>query len=306
MDRRSVEALLDAVHPGEWDDIRPLTPGLERQVTAFHDRASGGDLVLRTGGDLQAFAREAMIEQRFGHQVPMPPMIGFGEHAPYGAWCITGFIAGQTVQDVPLPALDRLREPIHATLAAIHGCDPGPGSGFGPIDGEGNGPFQHWADVLAVALDPPCPLVPGVAPGLARQSRLLLDALLPSIGDHRALVHADYGSNNLLTDGSTITSVLDWESAIWGDPLYDVANIMFWAEWEPCMTVQAAYELHRLGEHPDDDACQRILAGVLAIALREAFHPNPGKAPYRSWLGGRISQIVDCASAGDLAGIASG
>ncbi|WP_439897592.1 phosphotransferase, partial [Escherichia coli] len=51
----------------------------------------------------------------------------------------------------------------------------------------------------------------------------------------RALVHADFGSNNVLTDGHRITGVIDWSEAMYGDPLYDIANILFWRPWLDCM-----------------------------------------------------------------------
>lgn len=33
---------------------------------------------------------------------------------------------------------------------------------------------------------------------------------------------------NVLSDGCTITGVIDWGNAIYGDPLYDVASVDLW------------------------------------------------------------------------------
>ena len=61
----------------------------------------------------------------------------------------------------------------------------------------------------------------------------------------------DFGSNNVLTDGSRITGVLDWSEAMIGDGMYDVANILFWRTWLACMEQQAQYfECPRgMGQH---------------------------------------------------------
>jgi aminoglycoside phosphotransferase (APT) family kinase protein len=38
----------------------------------------------------------------------------------------------------------------------------------------------------------------------------------------RALVHGDYGLNNLLIEGDRVTGILDWEHAHIGNPAYDL------------------------------------------------------------------------------------
>ena len=45
--------------------------------------------------------------------------------------------------------------------------------------------------------------------------------------EEHKLVHGDFGSNNVLTDGQKITGVLDWDCALYGDPLFDVAGSFF-------------------------------------------------------------------------------
>lgn len=47
--------------------------------------------------------------------------------------------------------------------------------------------------------------------------------------EDRYLVHGDFGFNNLVTDGETITGVLDWGESVYGDFIYDVAWLTFWS-----------------------------------------------------------------------------
>jgi hygromycin-B 4-O-kinase len=51
-------------------------------------------------------------------------------------------------------------------------------------------------------------------------------ALIRYIPEERKLVHGDYGYGTVLSDHQEITGVLDWESALFGDPLYDIGHLI--------------------------------------------------------------------------------
>jgi aminoglycoside phosphotransferase (APT) family kinase protein len=52
-----------------------------------------------------------------------------------------------------------------------------------------------------------------------------LDANAPST-DRRSLVHGAYRTGNLLIDDDRVSAVLDWETEVIGDPMYDVAYVL--------------------------------------------------------------------------------
>lgn len=56
-----------------------------------------------------------------------------------------------------------------------------------------------------------------------------LRKLLRFVPDKHMLIHGDFGFNNLLYDGRQITGVLDWSDSKYGDSLYDIAYLIFWA-----------------------------------------------------------------------------
>jgi hygromycin-B 4-O-kinase len=94
-----------------------------------------------------------------------------------------------------------------------------------------------------------------------------LEHLLSACPETRALIHGDFGSNNVLTHDGAITGVIDWSEAAIGDSLYDVANILFWRPWLPCMELQARYFE---SQRPDLLAhTERLLAYQLRIGLAE-------------------------------------
>ncbi len=83
------------------------------------------------------------------------------------------------------------------------------------------------------------------------------------------LAHGDFGSNNVLARGGNITGVIDWSEALLGDPLYDVANILFWRTWLNCMEQQAAYSESRIANDPG--VKRRLICYQLRIGLRETL-----------------------------------
>jgi hygromycin-B 4-O-kinase len=51
----------------------------------------------------------------------------------------------------------------------------------------------------------------------------------------RHLVHADLLNYNVFVAGERISGVIDWGCALYGDYLYDLAWLCFWAPWYPAM-----------------------------------------------------------------------
>ncbi len=42
------------------------------------------------------------------------------------------------------------------------------------------------------------------------------------------LVHGDFHLGNMLADGSNITAIVDWEMALYGDFMFDLATMHMW------------------------------------------------------------------------------
>jgi hygromycin-B 4-O-kinase len=68
--------------------------------------------------------------------------------------------------------------------------------------------------------------------------------LLDSCPEERWLVHGNYGFGNVLAREGRVTAVLDWIDAKYGDFVYDLAWLDFWAP-------QRDYPGHYLLRRPD-------------------------------------------------------
>ena len=57
--------------------------------------------------------------------------------------------------------------------------------------------------------------------------------VVPGLPEARHLIHSDLLHYNVLVQDDRITAVLDWGCGMYGDFLFDVAWLCFWAPWFP-------------------------------------------------------------------------
>lgn len=232
-----------------FGEFEALSEGEESQAFAF--QGDGEKLVARINKTRIGFDKDRYAHRRFASEtLPVPEVIAI--EPLEDMWiCISARASGQTLQSMAKDA-GRYAQTVAATMEAMASADVSELSGFGAFDAIGHAPFRHWRDYLLAIADPAhfdWSAVSGVAPS-ARVQPLLqrVSALASAIPDCGKLVHADFGSNNVLAQSGHITAVIDWSEAMLGDPLYDVANIFFWRTWLACMEEQAAF-LERSGEY---------------------------------------------------------
>jgi Ser/Thr protein kinase RdoA (MazF antagonist) len=97
-----------------------------------------------------------------------------------------------------------------------------------------SGIHARWSDYLTVRL----PEHAGLCVDLGALSVAEAEAVFKLFDVFQAicpapdpcLLHGDLGNHNVFTDGTAITALIDWEDALSGDPMFDVA---FWATFHP-------------------------------------------------------------------------
>lgn len=221
-----------------------LHEGEEAQAWRF--TRNGEDFVVRVSP--LGFGKDRFAHDRWhSPTLPIPEVVALGEVAglPY---CVSRRLPGTTVQDADQPTLRRLTGAVDGVLDALAAADLAGTSGYGGFDADGRGAYASWQEFLS---SPDERAFPGVDPTALRELRAALRDLRTGCPEVRCLVHGDFGSNNLLTDGRRITGVLDWDMAAFGDPLYDVANILLWRDWLDCMRIQAEHVEAKPPEDPD-------------------------------------------------------
>lgn len=223
---------------GGISELVPIIEGEESRVFGF--RHGQNDLVLRVNRDMEGFRKDDFAYRSFASvELPIPEIIAIGSLADGNAYCVSRRAIGRTLQDLTQIELLPVLEAVAGVMSAISQSDLCDDQGFGPFDASGAGAHTSWRDFLLQvgALDWRGTGLRGKIEGLLK----LVQELAEHCPEQRALVHGDFGSNNVLTDGPRITAVIDWSEALYGDPLYDLANILFWRPWLICMEAQARW-----------------------------------------------------------------
>lgn len=235
-----------------------LPEGLESQ--AFRFEVGVDAFVVRIAASVRGFEKDRWAADVAGRHVPVPVVnaIGALDNAHY---CVTQLLHGVTLEDLAPGEAARLVYEVEAAWAALEATDVESIAGFGDFDASGDAPAHSWRDVLLTTLESTEPT----------DDERVLEAyarLVDRCPEERSLVHADFGSNNILVHEGAVSGVLDWEHALVGDPLYDVANTRFWATHLPCMELQAAhFDRTQSGLPAYED---RVLCYALRIGIEEA------------------------------------
>jgi hygromycin-B 4-O-kinase len=240
--------------------IERLVEGLESQVFRFE--VGEGAFVVRINPSLRGFQKDLWAASTLTGRVPVPQVMSLGKLADGDAYCVSEWAPGVTLEDLPVAEAEDLVEEVAGVWRLIAETDVSSIHGVGDFDPDGHAPARSWREVLVETLE--------LARRELRGATDVIDAyerLIDRCPEERALIHGDFGSNNVLADGGRITAVLDWDQAMVGDPLYDVANVYFWATYLRCMDVQASHFERTLSSEPGYP--ERISCYALRIGLEE-------------------------------------
>lgn len=213
-------------------------------------RVAEEDLILRANRCASGFHKDDYCYHMFASTtLPIPQILLISSVCGI-SYCISRRAAGVTLQDLRPSELPAVTSMVAQAMQAIAEAPLANAIGFGKFDANGVGEHNSWRNFLEAIADPNQYDWSRVGDLVSSRwvDRYLhkLVSLLTHCPERKQLVHADFGSNNVITDRSSITGVIDWSDAMFGDPLYDVANIFFWRPWLSCMDELAGFfERHK-------------------------------------------------------------
>jgi hygromycin-B 4-O-kinase len=232
--------------------------------------AAGQSYVVRINRSDEGFRKDRYVHERFSSpRLPIPRVVAIGPIGDGLHFCLTERASGSTIEDQAPSEVSRLVEPLFAAWTELARCDIDDSSGYGWFDDNGTAFSESWRSYLRSEADGWEGLREGGAELTGRDPGDLLDlyrSLIDSCPEERGLVHGDFGSNNVMVAGDRVTAVLDWDHAMYGDPLFDVATARFWATWLDCMAQQIKLFDERLSHLPN------YQERVLCYALYAGFH----------------------------------
>jgi hygromycin-B 4-O-kinase len=278
---------------GTVSDFSPLTEGLASQAFAF--RHAAADYVVRVSRSIDGFAKDRFVYRSFASpDLPIPEVLDIGQLDDTHAFCVSRRMPGMRLQDMDDAHLSRLVGPTVQLVATIAVADIRRTHGFGRFDTTGIGPYERWHDFLSGIMDPQrydwaqagrTAHMPTI-----RALWRLVAELAAQCPEERRLIHGDFGAYNVLTDGEHVTAVIDWDRALFGDPLYDVANLLFWREEHLRPLIE------RIEQQGDTIPGwhERVLCYQLRIGLEEIYDSAIGTGTIDlAWLTKRCNDIAE-------------
>ena len=295
--------MIEAMLRERWGDVSGfsrLAEGLASQAFSFrHDAA---EYVVRINGSIAGFEKDSYVSRRFASSaLPIPEVVSIGRFDEGHAFCISRRAPGVRLHDLDARSSSQIVNPSLQVMESIAASDLTGTTGFGPFDAGGAGAYSSWKDFLI-----------GIANagrfdweragrsadmGIVSRMLRLVEELAERCPEERSLIHGDFGSYNLLTDGGRITAVIDWDRAVFGDPLYEVANLFFWRE--ACMERVIRRVERSLTDVPRWR--ERVLCYQIRIGLQEIYESAIGEGPTDlAWLTTRCLNIVDSTPPHDM------
>lgn len=209
---------------------------------AYSFQHNGIKSVIRWGDVPDNFERDAFAAQFSNDDMPVPPIVEIGE-SNGRFFAISPFAVGNFLEVVSSKDLETASSSIVKMLRALRAVDMSTSSGFGFWNKDGKGNHDSWKGFLqddgnssAESLIkgwkerlPSSPVSKDVYDRLLSKFQSLLDYC----PENRGVVHSDLVNKNVLVAGGKVTAVLDWGSSFFGDPLYDIAWLIFCDPWAP-------------------------------------------------------------------------
>lgn len=218
--------------------LRQLTEGEESRAFAFD--AGEQAFVLRLNMRAKDFEMDRLIGSALSDSAIAVPEVVLIAPVQDGVFaCVSRRLSGDTLQALPDGGAWAYGAAVARVLDQLAGLDASVLNGLAqsPLLAE----QESWRDFVASVTrldwrlaDPETRVAIDLWTGLVSE-------LINTVPRRRGLVHGDFGSNNVLVQHGAVSGVLDWSEARIGDPLYDVANILFWRSWLDCMEQQCRY-----------------------------------------------------------------
>lgn len=216
-----------------------LPQGVWSRAYAF--RRAGRDLVVRFNPERHAFDIDLLALRFASPSLPIPKVLEVGEFDG-GFYAISERAFGDFLEELDPPAFLAAVPSLLETLDAMCTADTSNSVGYGPWAADGSGRYASWAEYLLQDLGIPHSSRSNWRETLAQsalaerafnEGREAQAELAPRCPNLRNLIHSDLLNRNVFVSEGRLTALIDWQCAMYGDHLYDLAWLTFWAPWHP-------------------------------------------------------------------------
>ena len=218
-------------------DVAPIDMGELSKVYSY--TKNGREYVIHFKNDPETLKKVKFISDQYAScGVPMPRILAVGTcgNAHYS---IAEKAAGTPVISQAGPDIRGVLPDLVRQFTRLNQIGVEPFSGFGWVRPSGEGSSKTWTEFLVSLFDEEQEGFYQGWTSLFESSFLEKDvferiyaAMMERIGhapEERYLVHGDFHFGNMLARDQAITGIVDWEMAMYGDFMFDLAVLHLWA-----------------------------------------------------------------------------
>jgi len=210
---------------------------------AFSFSVNNNAYVIKIRKDMHALKKEKAIFETLPDKdpsIPLPKIHDLGIFNKTGTpvlyYCICDLCEGQMLYEYGHTALLDFKSPFIEILVKINLVDISETQHYGHWEDFNKAPFRSWAEFMDDYVKSKITDLKEIFAGNSEELSFInmleekINKLLPFCSEERHLLHGDYGLNNTLGKGTNeITGIIDWELSKFGDFVYDIAWLEFWA-----------------------------------------------------------------------------
>lgn len=276
VDQEKIISFLNEIFPERISGFEVIKGGEGSQAFSFDVLEDRYIIRINKNGSA-GFEKDEYAFKHFNSPIiPVPEVWKMGKIDETLHFCISKRSEGKTLDAYSDEEKRSFAPALFTTLDAIHSIDISGTEGYGEWDTTGHAKGKSWKETV-IGVDSRVVTEDGT-PGLFETSFLekgVHDMFLSKImelsqccSEERCLIHADCGFDNVLSDGTKITGVIDWENSMYGDSLYDIAWLSFWwpeIGYEPMYIEYAKNKGIEIEHFNERVLCYKLCLGLNAL-----------------------------------------
>ena len=271
-------------------NIHKMKEGLVSQTYYFENIDTS--LVFQISKDMEGYKKENYVFQTFSNKIPVKNILNIDKYQDNIYFCISEYIDAKRLHDLSENEMNNNIIYIMNILKLLQNIDIDHDKGFGYFNSKGNAPYNTWNDFIQAVFNKK-----NYNWNLfSKRTNEIVNNVLNEIkkycyilDNRKSLVHGDFGSYNVLIDKKKIY-LIDWGLGLYGDPLYEIANIIFWNE--KCLHSLIS---NIMEEYIKDKISRiKIYIYLLRTGLEEIYMNKKNNVGANiEWLENRIEEIID-------------
>jgi len=231
IDIATAENVLERHWGSKVEELTAISGGNLSRVFVFNFEGKG--YVIRFSDIKDAFARESFISRLLSTQgIPYPRCFAIGEFG-HLVYSISERMEGKVLADLPDDQKRGVQSDLVQLITRMNQVRLGPTKGFGWITSEGEGSHPTWGDYLKSFYKEDQTdnfwenwhelfRSSFLEKGVFEECYARLMHFAPYNAPHRYFVHNDCHAWNILSDGRTITGIIDG-NCVYGDFIIDLS-----------------------------------------------------------------------------------